>query len=1042
MSKKLIKIIIIIILIATFTISPTSNIYAAGETLKLNSSATTVHIGEMYSVTVSINGVDDLAGVTGNIDYDPSLLEYKAATFQDAFPEDFSAVDSSVSGVLNFTALSVEPIIGGGESNVITLNFEAINAGTVNITADSINWYDSNYDPAYEILGDDIENTSIEIISGSGFGIDSENPVINIINPSTEAAYDYISDNSVVTVNGTASDNVGVIAVRWSNNDGATKIASGTNSWAFNVDLVNGNNIIVVTAYDATGNSSTDQITIYHSQPIYFLLTPSSAEVRLDNSYYIDLRMQNVKNLLTSSAIINYDSSFLTYDHAEAIGSFYNLGSSVTVSSSTNNILSIIANSADLINGNDDVVRLYFLPKKIGSTNVSISSATATDSNGNVTSVINFNNVDVSIAARETTIVSFAPTQTTVSPGADFSLPVKINYASDLKSIKFFLDFDSSMVELKSINFEQPTYIISDSCSPSIMASATSTEGYIYIDRYHCGGVDINATSTLFNINLNAKNVLGTTAISFVDDDNREILNNDGATTTAIWGSAVEVSVVNDTVPPVVTLNGNSIVYLSVEDSYTELGATAIDNVDGVLSVTTFGVANTGVLGTSTIEYYATDTAGNTGNTTRTIIVRDLIAPVINLNGSSTIYVEYGSDYTELKATSIDNYDGDISDGILITGTVATSTLGTSTIVYTSNDSSGNTATTSREVVVRDTTKPVITLVGAATINLTVGNTYTELGASSTDLYEGDLSGSIIATGTVDTAIAGTYTITYTVSDSSGNAADVITRTVIVTAAASSGSSGGSSGGSGGGGGGGGGSSSSSNASTKTTTAATTTVATTATTTETVIVKGVEYVATQYKNLAGLDSKIVEEVSGEEANVVFNYGSFVNLDKATLALYEKIIKQSKTELNQNTKYAIAYFIYNGTQTTKILGAGERAGVLNSYFSVYGKLPVTAAEWKDVIKIGNGRWPAQKNTQAEDSAANKYFNKIYQRKANLKNANDNAAVSVITYGLRPANRNTNSEKAAIKIFKGIYGRNPLSAIDWDITRAIAYSGAKR
>jgi hypothetical protein len=61
---------------------------------------------------------------------------------------------------------------------------------------------------------------------------------------------------------------------------------------------------------------------------------------------------------------------------------------------------------------------------------------------------------------------------------------------------------------------------------------------------------------------------------------------------------------------------------------------------------------------------------------------------------------------------------------------------------------------------------------------------------------------------------------------------------------------------------------------------------------------------------------------------------------------------------------------------------------------------------------------------------------------MKQANDNAAVTVMAYGLRPASRNTNSEKVAINSFKYIYKKTPTSAQDWDIVRAIAYSGAKR
>ncbi len=136
-----------------------------------------------------------------------------------------------------------------------------------------------------------------------------------------------------------------------------------------------------------------------------------------------------------------------------------------------------------------------------------------------------------------------------------------------------------------------------------------------------------------------------------------------------------------------------------------------------------------------------------------------------------------------------------------------------------------------------------------------------------------------------------------------------------------------------------------------------------------------------------------------------------------------------------------WFITYSTATTKILGAGERAGVISSYLAAFGKLPKSESDWQDAIKIANGRWPAEKNSAAE-TKAKAAFKKIYLREANLSNANDNAAVTVMAYGLRPSARNLNSEKAAINSFKFIYKRAPAAAADWDAVRAIAYSGAKR
>lgn len=146
-------------------------------------------------------------------------------------------------------------------------------------------------------------------------------------------------------------------------------------------------------------------------------------------------------------------------------------------------------------------------------------------------------------------------------------------------------------------------------------------------------------------------------------------------------------------------------------------------------------------------------------------------------------------------------------------------------------------------------------------------------------------------------------------------------------------------------------------------------------------------------------------------------------------------------LTNENKYAVNNFIVYGTISTRILGAGERAGVVNSYKKAFGKLPITQSEWEDCIAIGNGRWPGEKSEKAEGDAKVE-FKKVYKRDADMNNANDNAAVTVMAYGLRPSNRNLESEKVAIKTFEHIYEYAPSSALDWDIVRAIAYSGATR
>ena len=188
-----------------------------------------------------------------------------------------------------------------------------------------------------------------------------------------------------------------------------------------------------------------------------------------------------------------------------------------------------------------------------------------------------------------------------------------------------------------------------------------------------------------------------------------------------------------------------------------------------------------------------------------------------------------------------------------------------------------------------------------------------------------------------------------------------------------------------------------------------------------------------------------EAVRGEDSFAVL--AAQMNLARNTTQeqqQYNKYIQKlvvGVTSLDDAKINSLTSFVVYGTPLTKILGSGERASVLASYQATYGQLPTDQSEWEDVIKIGNGRWPTERRASKE-AEAKKVFKTVYRRSPNMENSRDNVAIIVMTYGLRPSLRNTKSEAAALKTYRAVFKKLPANVIDWNVLRAITYSGAKR
>ncbi|CAM1340347.1 immunoglobulin-like domain-containing protein [Tenacibaculum amylolyticum] len=308
----------------------------------------------------------------------------------------------------------------------------------------------------------------------------------------------------------------------------------------------------------------------------------------------------------------------------------------------------------------------------------------------------------------------------------------------------------------------------------NVMLEVEAGSNYVDAGATAVDNLDGNITGAIVVANNVNTSVLGTYQITY------NVVDSSG-------NNAVEVIRtirVVDTQIPVITLNGNAIVEVEVGANYVDAGATATDNLDGNITgaIVVANNVDTAALGTYQVIYNVVDSSGNNAvEVVRTVRVVDTQIPVITLNGNAIIEVEAGSNYLDAGATAVDNLDGDITGAIVLVNNIDTSTLGTYQVTYNVADSSGNSAVeVVRTIRVVDTRIPVITLNGNEIEEIEFGGTYNELGATAFDSLDGDITNQIITSGNVNTNITGTYSVTYNVTDSSGNNAVEVVRLIKV----------------------------------------------------------------------------------------------------------------------------------------------------------------------------------------------------------------------------------------------------------------------
>lgn len=224
--------------------------------------------------------------------------------------------------------------------------------------------------------------------------------------------------------------------------------------------------------------------------------------------------------------------------------------------------------------------------------------------------------------------------------------------------------------------------------------------------------------------------------------------------------------------PPKFELNKSPKIELAYGEKYQEPGFKVTKfGKDYTKKVKVKNKINKNKLGTYDI-IYEIKINGITYKKTRKVKLVDKEKPVITLTGNENVIVCPNAEYQEEGYKAIDNYDGDITDKVKITKEE-------NQITYSVKDTSGNITKITRTITKEDKTLPEITLKGNSTETIYLGNTWKEPGYTASDNCDNDITNSVVTSGTVNSNKLGTYKITYTVKDLSGNQT-IATRTVKV----------------------------------------------------------------------------------------------------------------------------------------------------------------------------------------------------------------------------------------------------------------------
>ncbi len=268
-----------------------------------------------------------------------------------------------------------------------------------------------------------------------------------------------------------------------------------------------------------------------------------------------------------------------------------------------------------------------------------------------------------------------------------------------------------------------------------------------------------------------APNLTYTSDPGFTGTDSFTFKANDGQVDSNV--ATVTITVV-DTTPPALTAPPDVTAEATALDTPVDIGtASATDLVDGAIMPSNDAPAAGFPLGVTVFTWSATDASGNTATATQSVTVVDTTAPVVTAPGDITAEANAVLSTLDIgQATATDIFPVSVDNDAPSAGFP----LGTTTVTWTVTDTSGNKATATQSVTIVDTTPPVLNLPANVTAEANAALSTVDIGqATAADIFPVTITNDAPAGFPL-----GTTVVTWTATDTSGNAASATQNVTVV----------------------------------------------------------------------------------------------------------------------------------------------------------------------------------------------------------------------------------------------------------------------